>query len=85
MYEIFRIILFRIFSPGRQYITKIKKKTNHTFKVRAEVMGHVKAMDDGSWSLLLNPCQWIFYHAVERKLCLKIFKIKVVSSLLFCK
>ena len=58
MYEIFRIILFRIlnpFSPGRQYITKIKKKINHTFKVRAEVMGHVKVMDDGAWSLVLNP------------------------------
>ena len=40
-------------------------------------MVHVKVMDDGAWSLVLNPCQWIFYHAVKRKLCLKIFKIKV--------
>ena len=70
MYKIFRIIIFRIlnsFSPEMQYNTKIKKKeTNHTFKVMAEVMGHVKGMDDGAWSLVFDPCQWIFYHAVSQ-------------------
>lgn len=43
----------------------------------AEVIGHVKVMDDGAWSHVLNSCQWIFSHEVNRKLCLKIFKIKV--------